>query len=176
MANRSDGLYLYADLTGTGWRYCNAAFAGEKIKPHILIKPGGTEESHPEAVYYLGYRNVHKVWEKLGNAPTTAAKALEKKRAELAYVAAGGTVTAEASKTSLTKAIADWPEIVREKLSDDSHTVKKLVMDEFLASYGKKTKPKYVEDTLLSSQWYQGLFPTRLSNQRQAVQEFMTTQ
>ena len=48
MANRSDGLYLYADLTGTGWRYCKAAFAGEKIKPHILIKPSGTEESHPE--------------------------------------------------------------------------------------------------------------------------------
>jgi integrase len=146
MANRSVGLYLYADLTGIGWRYCKAAFAGERIKPHILIKPDGTEEAHPEAVYYLGYRNGHKVWEKLGSAPATAAKALEKKRAEMVFVAVGGTVTAEASKTSLTKAIEDWLEIVREKLSGDSHNVKKLVMDEFLLSYGKKTKPKYVED------------------------------
>ena len=30
--------------------------------------------------------------------------------------------------------------------------------------------------SLLSSRWYQDLFPTSLSNQRQAVQEFMTTQ
>ena len=146
MANRSVGLYLYADLLGIGWRYCRAAFSGEKIKPHVLVRPDGAEETHPEAVYYLSYRNGRKVWERLGNAPATAVKALEKKRAEMAYVAAGGTVTQDASKTNLTTAINDWLEIAKEKLSGASYVVKKLVVHEFLTSYGKKTKPKYVED------------------------------
>jgi len=46
------------------------------------------------------------------------------------------------------------------------------------ASYAQDLANKHAIDcrTLLSSQWYQDLFPTRLSNQRQAVQEFMTTQ
>jgi predicted phage terminase large subunit-like protein len=46
------------------------------------------------------------------------------------------------------------------------------------ASYAQDLANKHAIDcrALLSSKWYQGLFPTRLSNQRQAVQEFMTTQ
>jgi predicted phage terminase large subunit-like protein len=46
------------------------------------------------------------------------------------------------------------------------------------ASYAQDLANKHAIDcrALLSSQWYQDLFPTRLSNQRQAVQEFMTTQ
>jgi hypothetical protein len=46
------------------------------------------------------------------------------------------------------------------------------------ASYAQDLADKHAFDcrTLLSSKWYQDLFPTRLLNQRQAVQEFMTTQ
>lgn len=51
MANRNVGLYLYADLAGIGWRYCKAVFEGNKIKPHVLLRPDGNEEAHPEAVY-----------------------------------------------------------------------------------------------------------------------------
>ena len=45
------------------------------------------------------------------------------------------------------------------------------------ASYAQDLANKHAIDcrTLLLSKWYQDLFPTRLSNQRQAVQEFMTT-
>lgn len=45
------------------------------------------------------------------------------------------------------------------------------------ASYAQDLANKHAIDcrTLLSSKWYQDLFPTQLSNQRQAVQEFMTT-
>jgi integrase len=151
MSNRSVGLYLYASFPGIGWRYCKAAFErsghGGRIKPHVLLRPDGTEEPRPDAVYYLGYRSEgRKVWEKLGNAPATAARALEKKRAEMSYVAAGGSVKDDASKTNLVAAIDDWLEIAKEKLSPYSHGVKKLVMDEFLLSYGKKPRPKYVED------------------------------
>jgi len=54
MANRSVQLYLYADLPGIGWRYSRAAFgANDKPKPHVLIRPDGAEEHHPEADYYL---------------------------------------------------------------------------------------------------------------------------
>ena len=46
------------------------------------------------------------------------------------------------------------------------------------ASYAQDLANKHAIDcrTLLSSKWYQDLFPTRLSSERQAVQEFMTTQ
>jgi predicted phage terminase large subunit-like protein len=46
------------------------------------------------------------------------------------------------------------------------------------ASYARDLANKHAIDcrTLLASKWYEDLFPTRLSNQRQAVQEFMTTQ
>ena len=45
------------------------------------------------------------------------------------------------------------------------------------ASYAQDLANKHAIDcrTILSSKWYQDLFPTRLSTQRQAVQEFMTT-
>ena len=149
MANKAAGLYLYANLPGTGWRYCKAAFDGERLKPHILLRPDGTEEARPDAAYYLGYRSGgRKVWEKAGDAPATAIRALERKRAEMAYTAAGGSVLAggNAPRTSLATAVGDWLEIAKERLSPDSHAVKKLVMGEFLDSYGRKPKPKYVED------------------------------
>jgi integrase len=78
-------------------------------------------------------------------------RTLEKKRAGLAYIAAGGTVLGNenrvpAQRTNLSTAIDEWLEIIEEKFSGDSYGVKKLVLDEFLHSYGKKTKPKYVED------------------------------
>ena len=46
------------------------------------------------------------------------------------------------------------------------------------ASYAQDLANKHASDcrTLLSTRWYQDIFATRLSNQRQAVQEFMTTQ
>jgi len=47
------------------------------------------------------------------------------------------------------------------------------------ASYGQDLANKHALDcrTILASSWYQALFPgTRLSSERQAVQEFMTTQ
>ena len=151
MANRSVQLYLYADLPGIGWRYCRAAFgAKNNIKPHVLLRPDGTEELHPEAVHYLSYRSGgRKVWENLGNNPSGAMRAMEKKRACLAYVAKGGTVLANengTARTNLGRAIDEWLEIIREKLSRDSYNVKRLTLEEFLNSYGKKTRPKYVED------------------------------
>ena len=52
MANRSVQLYLYADLPGIGWRYCRAAFGANKnLKPHVLLRPDGTEELQTEADY-----------------------------------------------------------------------------------------------------------------------------
>ena len=44
-------------------------------------------------------------------------------------------------------------------------------------SYAQELASKHAMDcrSLLSSGWYQGLFPTRLSSERQAVSEFMTT-
>jgi hypothetical protein len=50
------------------------------------------------------------------------------------------------ARTNLGRAIDEWLEIIREKLSRDSYNVKRLTLDEFLNSYGKKTRPKYVED------------------------------
>jgi len=46
------------------------------------------------------------------------------------------------------------------------------------ASYGQDLAGKHSMDcrTLMASAWYRGLFPTRLSPQRQSVQEFLTTQ
>lgn len=151
MANRSVGLYLYANLPGIGWRYCRPVFrAKSNLKPHALLRPDGTEEIHPEAVYYLSYRSGgRKVWENLGHNPSGAMIALEKKRACLAYVATGGTVLASENApagTNLGGAINDWLEIIKEKFSGDSYGAKKLVLDELLRSYGKKPKPQFVED------------------------------
>jgi len=46
------------------------------------------------------------------------------------------------------------------------------------ASYGQDLANKHSLDcrTVISSLWYQGLFPARLSQQKQSVQEFQTTQ
>jgi predicted phage terminase large subunit-like protein len=46
------------------------------------------------------------------------------------------------------------------------------------ASYGQDLANKHALDcrTLMTSTWYQGLFATRMSSQRQALQEFTTTQ
>jgi hypothetical protein len=46
------------------------------------------------------------------------------------------------------------------------------------ASYGQDLADKHSMDcrALMASQWYRGLFPTRLSSQKQSVQEFLTTQ
>src|ERR1700735_4293945 len=46
------------------------------------------------------------------------------------------------------------------------------------ASYGQDLSNKLAIDcrSLMNSHWYQNLFPTRLSSQRQAVSEFMTTE
>ena len=45
------------------------------------------------------------------------------------------------------------------------------------ASYGQDLASKHSMDcrTLMTSAWYKGLFPTRLSPQKQSVQEFLTT-
>ena len=45
------------------------------------------------------------------------------------------------------------------------------------ASYAQELANKHAMDcrSLLASDWYQGLFPTRLSSERQALPEFMTT-
>jgi predicted phage terminase large subunit-like protein len=45
------------------------------------------------------------------------------------------------------------------------------------ASYGQDLANKHSLDcrTLISSHWYQSLFPTRLASQKQSVQEFLTT-
>lgn len=153
MANRSVQLYLYTNLPGIGWRYCRAVFgANHRPKPYALLRPDGIEERHPEADYYLGYRNGSgKVWENVGNSHSEAIKALEKKRTGLAHVAAGGSVLVPESmvqgqRTNLSGAIDEWLEIIKEKFSGDSYEAKKLVLSEFLDSYGKKPKPKYVED------------------------------
>jgi hypothetical protein len=104
MANRSVQLYLYADLPGIGWRYCRAVFgAKNNLKPHVLLRPDGTEQLRTEADHYLSHRNDgHKVWENIGNSPLGAMRALEKKRACLAYVATGGTVLANENGTTKT--------------------------------------------------------------------------
>jgi integrase len=152
MANRSVQLYLYADLPGIGWRYCRAVFgAKNSLKPHVLLRPDGTDELQVEADYYLSYRSDgHKVWENVGNSPSGAMRALEKKRAGLAYIAAGGTVLGNegvpTQRANLKGAIDEWLEIIKEKLSRDSYNVKRLTLDEFLDSYGKKARPKYIED------------------------------
>jgi predicted phage terminase large subunit-like protein len=46
------------------------------------------------------------------------------------------------------------------------------------ASYAQDLANKHAIDSraIISSQWYQSLFPTRLSSHRQAIQEFVTTQ
>jgi predicted phage terminase large subunit-like protein len=46
------------------------------------------------------------------------------------------------------------------------------------ASYGQDLANKHSTDcrTLMASQWYRSLFPTRLCAQKQSVQEFLTTQ
>jgi predicted phage terminase large subunit-like protein len=46
------------------------------------------------------------------------------------------------------------------------------------ASYGQDLASKHSMDcrTLMTSAWYRGLFPTRLSPQKQSLQEFLTTQ
>ena len=46
------------------------------------------------------------------------------------------------------------------------------------ASYGQDLANKHSKDcrSLMASQWYRGLFPTRLSPQKQSAQEFLTTQ
>src|SRR5579872_789946 len=46
------------------------------------------------------------------------------------------------------------------------------------ASYGQELANKHSLDcrTIMASEWYRSLFPTRLSPQKQAVQEFLTTQ
>jgi predicted phage terminase large subunit-like protein len=46
------------------------------------------------------------------------------------------------------------------------------------ASYAQELANKHAMDcrSLLASGWYQGLFPTRLSSERQAVPEYMTTE
>ena len=46
------------------------------------------------------------------------------------------------------------------------------------ASYGQDLANKHSMDcrTVMASEWYRGLFPTRLSPQKQSVQEFLTTQ
>jgi predicted phage terminase large subunit-like protein len=46
------------------------------------------------------------------------------------------------------------------------------------ASYGQDLANKLSLDcrTLMTSEWYRGLFPTRLAPQKQSVQEFLTTQ
>lgn len=153
MANRSVQLYLYADLPGIGWRYCRAVFgANNNLKSHVLLRPDGTEELQAGADYYLSYRSDgHKLWENVGSNPSGAIRALEKKRAGLAYIAAGGTVPGNENRvpdrrTNFSAAIDEWLEIIKEKFSGDSYGVKKLVLDEFLRSYGKKTEPEYVED------------------------------
>jgi len=153
MANRSVQLYVYAYLPGIGWRYCRAVFGvNNRVKPHVLMRPDGIEESHPEGDYYLGYRSDgHKVWENVGNRLPGVIRALEKKRAGLAYIAAGGILPGAENRvperrTMLSTAMEEWLEIIKEKFSGDSYGTKKLVLDEFLRSYGSKTRPKYVED------------------------------
>jgi hypothetical protein len=76
---------------------------------------------------------------------------LQKKCAGLAHVAAGGTVlgnqiAAEERRTRLSGAIDEWLAIINERLSKDSYDAKKLVLREFLESYGSRPKPKYVDD------------------------------
>jgi hypothetical protein len=117
MANRSVQLYLYADLPGIGWRYCRAVFGpNNNLKPHVLLRPDGTEEIQVEADYYLSYRSSgHKMWENVGNNPSGAIRALEKKRTGLTYIAAGGTVLGNenrmpAQKTNLSGAIDEFYE------------------------------------------------------------------
>ena len=46
------------------------------------------------------------------------------------------------------------------------------------ASYGQDLADKHSLDcrTLMTSEWYRSLFPTRLALQKQSVQEFLTTQ
>jgi hypothetical protein len=46
------------------------------------------------------------------------------------------------------------------------------------ASYGQDLASKHSLDcrTLMASEWYRGLFPTRLSPQKQSLQEFLTIQ
>jgi integrase/recombinase XerC len=153
MANRSVQLYLYADLPGIGWRYCRAVFGtNNKPKPHVLLRPDGIEEHHPEAAYYLGYRSDgHKVWENVGNSLPGTIRALEKKRTGQAYIAAGGALPGSETRvpdrrTNPSTAIEEWLEIIKEKFSGDSYGAKKLVLNEFLRSYGSRTKPKYIED------------------------------
>jgi integrase len=91
------------------------------------------------------------VWENIGSSLPGVIRALEKKRAGLAYIAAGGIIPGSENRmperrTNLSTAIDEWLEIIKEKFSGDSYGAKKLVLDEFLQSYGSKAKPKYIED------------------------------
>jgi hypothetical protein len=49
------------------------------------------------------------------------------------------------------------------------------VREQFCASYGQDQASKHSLDTLMASDWYKSLFPTRLASQKQSVQEFLIT-
>jgi hypothetical protein len=122
-----------------------------KPKPHLLLRSDKTEECHPNADYYLGYRcGGNTVWENVGNNPSDAFKALQRKHTGLAHVAVGGVVLGDQSVpqqwTGLSEAIEGSLDIISETLSEDSFDAKSLDMRELLDSYGTKPKPKYVED------------------------------
>src|ERR1035441_7988791 len=146
MANRAVALYLYFNDGEHGWRYCYPVFTKGKIKPNFFLDFSGKERYRPDANYYLHYRESgRKVWERLSPDAHAAVKALEKKRAKLAVIATGGAVVKDgAPHTLLTTAIEDWLKLVKERLSMDSHGVKKLVMEEFIGSCDRKLR--YVED------------------------------
>lgn len=86
MANRSVVLYIRTKI-GKKWAYCKAS---ETLAELVCGE------------YYLSwYEKKHKQLEPVGNDPETVLNALQKKRLEMAYVAAGGEIKQPEFKRSL---------------------------------------------------------------------------
>jgi hypothetical protein len=72
MGSRSASIWLYVRV-GKRWKYCKPVVSkNNKIKPGYAIV-AGIEEQHPEALYYVHYReNGKQKWWKMGKDPNTA--------------------------------------------------------------------------------------------------------
>jgi integrase len=141
MANTRVALYKYVKLSSGTWRYCKPVYASNnKLKPHLILPPSGTEERHEEGQYYLGYRNGVQIWEPVGNDPVEALRLFKKRKSELAYKAHGGEVpesSEEAPKSTLRQAIADFLDDIKAGDWDsDTHDAKRQVLNDF-ASFSK---------------------------------------
>jgi integrase len=157
--NRSLSLIRYARIDGKGWRRGPVVLTKNgKIKHPCLIY-GGVEIEAPNGRYQMvRYGEDKAVYTDLGDNPTDALvkyKAEEaKNKVRVAAVAAGITVTENATKKSLKRYAADYLEMHRNlpHRSDDSLRVYTMVTESFIEQ-AKAVYPEQVtqEDVI---RWY----------------------